>query len=44
MLSGLLTARLDGEVETREDEIEWLHRNHPVGANGPGMAKGKEVV
>jgi len=44
MLSGLLMARLDGEVETREDEIEWLQKNHPVTDTGSARKEGKEVV
>jgi tRNA nucleotidyltransferase (CCA-adding enzyme) len=36
LLRGLLLARLDGEVETREDEIAWVleqHHTHPKGRN-----------
>lgn len=41
MLSGLKMARLDGEVETREDELHWVRRFSPEdateGVSGPVM-------
>jgi tRNA nucleotidyltransferase (CCA-adding enzyme) len=30
ILKGLLTARLNGIVETREEEIEWVRRSFPL--------------
>ena len=29
MLKGLLAARLDGEVDTRDDEIDWIRAKYP---------------
>ena len=36
ILSRLQMARLDGEVETREDEIEWVRNNYHPCSSGPG--------
>jgi len=39
MLSKLQTARLDGEVETREDEIEWVGSHFPIDPSESERAK-----
>ena len=39
ILSRLQMARLDGEVETREDEIEWVRDNFHLSHSGPERAK-----
>ncbi|HOC82932.1 MAG TPA: hypothetical protein PKI39_07970, partial [Synergistales bacterium] len=39
ILSRLQMARLDGEVETREDEIEWVRDNFHLSLLGPERAK-----
>lgn len=43
ILFGLKMARLDGEVETREDELLWIVRCFPAGQAGIGNEPGKEV-
>ncbi len=44
VLRGLLEARLDGEVETREDEIAWVleqHHIHPKGRKNHALSTDK---
>ncbi len=43
ILSRLQMARLDGEVETREDEIEWVRHHFLPSLSGSGRAKTQEV-
>ncbi len=43
ILSSLQTARLDGDVETREDEIEWIREKFPPGNSASGRGKGEGV-